>query len=65
MPWEIFTPEARVRAKQSRAKILEGSHSGRVRQLGKLVDRKVSRVRIPYPPPDFGTVSEWSNVLLC
>ncbi len=33
-------------------KNLEGSHSGRVRTLGKRVYRKVSRVQIP-PPPCF------------
>ena len=32
----------------------EGSHSGLVRTPGKCVCRKVSRVRIPHPPPEFG-----------
>ncbi len=33
---------------------VEGSHSGLVRHLGKVVYRKVPWVRIPHPPPSTG-----------
>ena len=39
--------------------LLERSHRGRLRCLGKAVYRKVSRVRIPPSPPSFAKATEW------